>query len=247
MKTVLPILLLLILTACQSAPGLKVAASANMQFAITEIAEAFEKDRETSVNLIISSSGKLTAQIEQGAPFDIFISANMKYPEYLYEKGFTEQKPLVYGSGKLVLWTIGETPPSLGILTSDSIQKIAIPNPELAPYGRAALEVLKQNDILSEVESKLVYGESISQCNQFITTQSADIGFTALSVVSSSKMSDIGQWIILDQKDYSAIDQGLVILKNSRQKEKAQLFYDYIYSEKAQGILRNYGYSIAKQ
>lgn len=230
------------LTACETQSSLKIATASNMQFAMEEIAETFENEYKIKVDLIVSSSGKLTSQIEQGAPYDVFVSANMKYPNYLFNKGLTTNQPQVYAYGQLVLWTMNEFEPSINGLTSSQINKIAIANPKTAPYGTASVDVLKKYNIYSQVQDKLIYGESISQCNQFITTQSADVGFTAMSIVKSPKMKNKGHWIQIDTSNYTPIEQGVVILEQTNQIKNAQLFYDFLFSNQAQGILKKYGY-----
>ncbi len=223
---------------------IKVATSANMQYAMEEIVVEFEKTSDVNVELIVSSSGKLTAQIEQGAPFDVFISANLKYPKSLYDKGLTNNEPEVYASGKLVLLTYKNIEPSLSILSSNQIDKIAIANPEIAPYGKAAEEVLMANGIYDLIEDKLVFAESISQVNQFVSTGNADVGFTAMSAVLSKEMEGKGSWIELDEKQYNPILQGAVILKNSTNEDDVKSFYDFLFTQSSKDILVNYGYTI---
>ena len=234
-------------TSCLHESNLNVATSANMQFAMKEIISEFEKDNDTSIELIVSSSGKLTSQIEQGAPFDIFIAANKKYPAYLDSLGLTTSAPKVYAKGKLRLWTLKNLSPSLTLLTTDTIQKIAIGNPKTSPYGKASIDVLKHNRIYERVKHKLVFGESISQVNQFIRTRSADIGFTAYSVVSCTEMKTIGNWTSINLNDHGKIYQAAVILKESTHPEKAKVFYNFLFSERAQEILNKYGYLTSEE
>ncbi len=221
-----------------------VATSANMQFAITEIVDLFESETGIAVETIISSSGKLSAQIQEGAPFDILVSADMKYPMDLFEKGFTTTKPAVYAYGKLVLWTTkASITPSLKILTEERIKHIAMANPKTAPYGAASLQVLKKNKLVDVLSSKLVYGESISQVNQFVSTQAADLGFTTKAVVLSENLKNKNNWVEIDTSDYAPIEQGIVVVKRSGQRRKeAQLFKDFLLSKKATAILNKYGY-----
>ena len=174
---------------------LTIAVASNMQFAIQEITKAFTEESGIPCQTIISSSGKLTAQIKEGAPYDIFVSANMKYPNSLYDENLTTSRPKIYAFGKLVLWSKNkEIEPSTNILTDKNIKHIALANPKNAPYGKAAIETLEHFDIYKKVEKKLIYGESIAQTNQFITTQAAQIGFTALSIIYAlpEKSEEIG-------------------------------------------------------
>ena len=141
---IITLLFSILLFGCESQSSLKIATSANMQFALEEIVVEFEKLNDIKVELIISSTGTLTSQIEQGAPYDIFVAANMIYPNYLHQKNFTTAPPKIYAYGQLILWTLNDFEPDLNSLKSESISKIAIPNPETAPYGMAGVEVLKK-------------------------------------------------------------------------------------------------------
>lgn len=242
-KNLILISLSLALTnSCSNENTLNIATSANMQFAMNEIVSEFEKENNIKTELIVTSSGKLTSQIEQGAPFDVFVAANKKYPTYLDSLGLTTSTPQVYAHGKLVLWTLKELTPSLTLLTTDSIKKIAIANPKTAPYGKASIDVLKHYRIYEKVKPKLVFGESISQVNQFITSGAVDLGFTAYSVVSNTKMKTIGKWTPISLNDHTEILQAVVTLKRSTNPEEAKAFYSFLFSERAQEILNKYGY-----
>ncbi len=223
---------------------LLIATAANMQFAISPLLKAFTETTGIACEAIISSSGKLTAQIKNGAPYDVLLSADMKYPEVLYQEGLTLSVPKVYAYGTLVLWSTSISANlNLEVLSSSSIQHIALANPKTAPYGKAAMEVLEGLTISSTVKEKLVFGESIAQTNQFITSQVAEIGFTAKSVVVSANIKEQGKWALIDSTLYTPIEQGIVLLKNTPDKQKeAQLFYDFILSKKGQAILKEYGY-----
>ncbi|MDX1830373.1 MAG: molybdate ABC transporter substrate-binding protein [Lutibacter sp.] len=225
-----------------------IATAANMQFAMDELVAKFYEETGIKCQTIISSSGKLTAQIKEGAPYDIFVSANMKYPNNLFQSGFTTSPPKIYAFGKLVLWTIKDTlQPSLTLLNKKYIEHIATANPKTAPYGIASIETLKNAHLYNEIESKLVYGQSIAQTNQFITSKVADIGFTSKSVVLSPKMKGNGKWIEIDSTLYSPIKQGVVIIKNKKYKlKRATKFYNFLFSSKAKEILNNFGYSTKK-
>lgn len=231
------------------ADALTIATAANMQFAMEELADRFSARTGTTCKLTLSSSGKLTAQIREGAPFDLFLSANLKYPETLYREGLAEQPPKVYAYGKLVLWTLSDTlEPRLEALTDPGVRHIALANPETAPYGAAALEVLKHYDLYEAVREKLVYGESIAQTNQFIVSQAAEMGFTAMAAVLSGEMAGKGRWEALDAEAYAPIAQGVLLLRGDpRKKEAALAFYEYLSSAEAAGILEKYGYSTHEQ
>ncbi|MFD2562734.1 molybdate ABC transporter substrate-binding protein [Aquimarina rubra] len=246
LKIRIDIIIFLLLLGCKQPERdvVTIAAAANMQFAITEISKAFTKQTGIQCELVISSSGKLTAQIKEGAPYDIFVSANMKYPNEIYASDLAVYPPKIYGYGQLVLWSMYDSiQPSIKILTDESLQHIALANPKTAPYGQAAVEVLENYNIYNQVKGKLVYGESIAQTNQFITSKSLEIGFTSKSVVLSPKMKDKGHWIVLDEQKYLPIEQGVVMIKKENQNVKGtQQFYDFLFSAEAKEILEEFGY-----
>ena len=235
-------LIVALFTSCKNENTLHIATSANMQFAMSEIISEFEKNNDINIELIVSSSGKLTSQIEQGAPFDVFVAANTKYPDYLDSLELTTSTPKVYAHGKLALWTIKDFNPTFNLLTTNAVQKIAIANPKTAPYGKASVEALQHHGIYEQIKHKLVFGESISQVNQFITTGSVDVGFTAFSVVSASKLKQKGSWSTIETNSHDDILQAAVILKGSTNLEQAEAFYTFLFSERAQIILNKYGY-----
>ena len=223
-----------------------IAAAANMRYAIKEITNEFTQLTGIECELIISSSGKLTAQIIEGAPYDVFVSADMKYPYEIYANGLAQAPPKIYAFGNLVLWTMVEgINASLHSLTNELVQHIALANPKTAPYGKSAMDVLEHYKLLDKVEHKLVYGESISQTNQFIVSKSAEMGFTSMSVVLSTEMKGMGQWIALDSNIYAPIEQGIVIIKRQKgNNNDSDEFYDFIFSNNAKKILVNFGYSV---
>lgn len=249
LKTILVGFMTVLFIAC-SKPNDKVvvATAANVQFVMQELQKEFEKETDTRLEIVTGSSGKLTAQIREGAPFDLFVSADTRYPQEIYDNGGGETAPKVYARGALVLWTSDSTTtPSLEMLTNPAIKKIALANPETAPYGTAAVEVMEKSRLYDQVKSKLVYGESIAQTTQYIATRAADVGFTALSVVLSSEMKGKGRYVKLDSTDYSPIDQAAVLLKHSEtspKRDKSREFYDFLYSEKAKAVFRKHGYSV---
>jgi molybdate transport system substrate-binding protein len=249
-KALFYLLLGCLLTACrpQERHTLTIATAANMQFVMESLIQAFTDETGIACETAISSSGKLTAQIEEGAPFDLFISADMKYPTRLFEKGLSTAAPEIYAYGKLVLWSmIDSLEPSIDLLKDEHIHHVALANPKTAPYGVAAMEVLKHYQLLSVLANKMVYGESISQTNQFIISRAAELGFTAKSVVLSPPMKGKGQWQDIDITLYSPIAQGVVILNHrDHNLEAAQKFYDFLFSPKGKDILSAFGYEVGK-
>jgi len=225
---------------------LTVAVAANVQYTFEELKREFESAAGITVTPVYGSSGKFATQVENGAPFDIFISADMEYPKKLEEKGLTSNNPKVYAYGTLVLWTVSDVDLSKGIeiIADPVVKKIAIASPDTAPYGRQAVNAMKHYGLYKDVHNKLVYGESIAQTNQFITSQAAGVGFTAKSIVLAANMKDQGKWIEIDKAAYEPIAQGAVILKHAQKNnlQEAQKFFDFLYSPRAQEIFEKYGY-----
>ena len=223
---------------------LTIAAAANVQFAMDTLASLFETETGIKTNIITGSSGKLTAQILQGAPYDVFLSADMKYPEEIYKNGKASSAPVVYAYGSLILWTQkDDIIPDPSSLSSEQIRRIAIANPKTAPYGVAAIEFLNNMNLFDRVKSKLIFGESISQVNQFITSKSADIGFSSESVVLATDLPVKGKWTRLDPTKYAPLKQGLVILdQENDKKEEAERFLEFILSHQAKKVLSEFGY-----
>ncbi|OIR17868.1 molybdate-binding periplasmic protein precursor [mine drainage metagenome] len=231
-----------------SAEPLTVAVAANVKYAFDELAAEFTKQTGVDVRSVVSSSGKLTAQIKSGAPYDVFLSADMSYPAILYQDGQATSPPKVYANGALVLWTMSDADLSKGVagLTDSSFKKVAIASPKLAPYGREAIKALDFYKVRAAVEPKLVYGESISQVNQYIDSKSVDVGFTAKSVVLSPELQGKGKWVEVPNESYEPIAQGLVILRHGSENngDAARKFYGFVFSSKAQAIFTKYGYKL---
>jgi len=242
------LIFLLALPLAARASDITVAGAANVQFALDDLKAEFTRETGVGVKTVIGSSGKLTSQIENGAPFDVFMSADMKYPAKVFKDGFSSQAPKVYSYGVLVLWTMKDLDLSKGVnvLNDAGITKIATANPELAPYGRQAVNALKFYKLYDPLQKELVIGESISQANQFITTGAADIGFTAESVVLAPNMKDKGKWVEVDAHAYEPIAQGVIVLKYAEQvhSREAHEFYDFLFSAPAREIFKKYGYKL---
>ncbi|HJV52314.1 MAG TPA: molybdate ABC transporter substrate-binding protein, partial [Noviherbaspirillum sp.] len=195
---------------------------------------------------VFNSSGKLAAQIMNGAPFDVFLSADMEYPEKLRQEGFATAAPKAYAYGALVLWTMNDLDLDnwQRVLASAAVHKIAVANPKTAPYGHEAIRTLAYLGLEQALASKLVFGESIAQTNQYIHSKAADAGFTAKSVVLAPEMKGQGKWIDLPRGAYQPIAQGAVILKHGQatSPQTARRFLDFLSSAKARAVLERYGY-----
>lgn len=240
--------ILILLSGCNKpSDKIIVATAANVQYVMKELKQEFEKETGKEIQVVVSSSGKLTAQIREGAPFDVFVSADTKYPEEIFKNGGSDEKPKIYAYGTLALWSLSipENELNINALSSEKIKKIAIPNPKLAPYGEAAEQALEKENLLTPLKSKIVYGESIAQAAQYITTGSVEVGFTALSVILAPEMKGKGYYTIIDSTSYKPIAQAALLLRhsdNSPKKEISQKFYDFLFSEKAKAIFKKYGY-----
>lgn len=232
-----------------SAGEIKIAVAANVSYAMEDLKKAFHAlYPDTRVQVTLGSSGKLTAQIKNGAPYQLFMAANMQYPEALYREGLAVTRPLVYAQGSLAYLSSRAQEFSKGIaLTKDAaIKKIAVANPKTAPYGKAAVEAMKNGGVLEEAEKKFVYAESISQTVSYAVT-AADIGFIAKSSLYSPQMAHFKEgvhWVEVDPKLYTPIDQGIVVLSNGEKNSEVAAFFTFMLSAKAKEILQNYGYLV---
>jgi len=228
------------------ADSLNVAVAANLQFAFKEIQDAFKKETGHTIESIFGSSGKLASHIVNGAPFDVFLSADMITPQKLYEAGYAVSVPKTYANGVLVLWTMKDIDITYWrrLLKSANVRTIALANPKISPYGAETLRVLAYYQLDSALLSKLVYGDNITQTNQYIYSMAADVGFTAKSIVMSKEMQSQGKWIELPKESYLQIAQGAVILKYGQEKNKkvSELFYNFLYGSKVRTILEKNGY-----
>lgn len=232
-----------------SAGEITIAVAANVSYTIKALKKEFNVlHPETKVQVILGSSGKLTAQIKHGAPYGLFMSANMKYPEALYSEKMAVTEPVVYAQGALVFLSVKDQNYTAGmnILESKEIKKIAIANPQTAPYGVAAVEALKNAGVYEELKEKFVYGESISQTVTYATS-AADIGIIAKSSLFSPQMSHFKEsihWRDINGTLYTPIDQGMVILKKAKGNVEVKAFYDFMLSPKAKEVLKNFGYKV---
>jgi molybdate transport system substrate-binding protein len=246
----LSLLILLFGTDCKPSEhrALRIATAANAQYAMVDIVKAFTERTGIEAELVISSSGKLSIQIEQGAPYDIFISADMKYPLNLYRNGYAASKPRLYAYGEIAIWTIGDIEPTFNAMLRHDVHHVAIANPRTAPYGLIAMKALKNSGVLDSINGKLVYGENVGQVNQFIASGAAEIGITAKSMIMSPQMKDKGKWTQISGSLYSPISQGLIIIERKEGfRDDAMKFYDFMISDTARKILVENGYKLSEQ
>jgi molybdate transport system substrate-binding protein len=238
--------ILLLLSFCNIAYSqITVACAANMQYAMEQIKTSCAKTG-MKIKVIYGASGKFVTQIKNGAPFDVFVSADMAYPESLYVWKYAATKPQIYAYGKLVIWTIKkiDITKRIACLQDPLVKTIAIPDPKGAPYGREAIRALKNAGIYDAVLPHLVYGESISQTAQYIVIGSADIGFNAKAIVLSDQMKGKGSWVEVDSSLYTPIAQGAVICKygEDNNPKLSQQFVKYLLGKESRNILELYGY-----
>lgn len=232
-----------------SAEDITIAAASDLNFAFKELIAEYEKSTDTHVKLSLGSSGNFYAQIQNGAPFDLYFSADIGYPRKLEEAGLTVPGSLYrYAVGRIVLWagTASRLDVSKGfdILRDPSIRKIAIANPKHAPYGRAAVAAMESFKVYESVKDKLILGENISQAAQFIESGACEIGVIALSLAVAPAMSGKGVYWDVPIEAYPPLEQGAVILKQSKNPEAARRFLEFLQGSQGQDIMRRYGFML---
>lgn len=229
----------------QKADKITIAAAADLKFAMDEIVTEFKKNNsESIVEVVYGSSGKANTQIVQGAPFDMFFCADIKYPLDLHKKGLCATEVKTYAYGRIVLWssTLDSSKLTLTNLTDPSISRIAIANPEHAPYGERAREALKSLGLWDKVEKKLVYGENIAQAAQFVVTGNVQVGIIALSIAQNPEMLKNGQYTFISDTLHEPLEQGYVILKRAADNKLASRFADFMETDLSRNIMKKYGF-----
>jgi molybdate transport system substrate-binding protein len=232
------------------AQEITIAAAADLQFAMQEITARFQKETGKTVKVIYGSSGNFFEQIQNGAPFDMFFSANLDYPKKLEAAGLTEPGSYhEYAKGKIVVWVLNDSKINLNsglrAMLDPRVKKIAIANPLHAPYGQAAVSAMQKEGIYEKVKDKFVLGENISQTASLIVSGAADIGVVALSLASSPNMKDKGRYAEIPRDQYPPIAQAVVILKSSKNKAVAQQFLSYMQSPAIADLLKQYGFDVS--
>ncbi len=236
----------------QASPELIVAAAADLSSALPESAQAYEKKTGVKLKLSFGASGAITQQIHNGAPFDIFFSADMDYPKQLIAAGEADGSSLYeYAVGQLVLWVPADSPLNvrmgMEILLDPSVKKIAIANPQHAPYGRAAVAALKHAGVYDRIVDRLVMGENISQAAQFADSGNAQVGLVALAHAVSPAMRGRGKYWQIPADYYPPLAQGVVVLAHSQHKKEGADFLEYIKSGEVAEILRKYGFTLPQR
>ena len=242
-------LVLLCRPAIASADDIAVAAASDLHFAIKELIVEYEKQTGHHVKLSLGSSGNFYAQLQQGAPFDLYFSADIGYPKKLEEAGLTVPGSLYrYAVGRVVLWAPKQSPvevsKGLTVLRDAAVRKIAIANPKHAPYGRAAVAAMERSQVYAEVKDRLVLGENISQAAQFIESGACDVGIIALSLAMAPVMKSAGSYWLIPAEAHPPLEQGAVIMKQSKQQDAARHFLQFMQSPQGQELMTRYGFTL---
>ncbi len=251
LPAVLALVLLALLPARARATGqLTVAAAADLQYAMRALIQKFERHSGAHVRLVLGSSGNLTTQIEHGAPYDMFFSADVRHPELLEREHMIVPGSLVrYAVGSLVVYVpagsrLDIQHQGLAALTAPSVQKIAIANPRFAPYGRAAVAALRHTDLYERLQPRIVLGEDVSQTTQFVVSGNAQAAITALSLMFAPGTRSRGRYWIVPATDYPPIDQAVVIVRRSSEKRLARAFLDFLATPEGRSIFHHYGFTV---
>ena len=246
------LLVALVLLAGSASPGaaqsLTIAAASDLQGVLPQIVSRFEAETRQTTRVVFGSSGNFFSQIQNGAPFDLYLSADIDYPRRLEQAGLAEPGSLYhYATGRIVLWALKEKAALLGNglpgLTAAGVKRIAIANPDHAPYGRAAVAALRSAGVYDQVRSKLVLGENVSQAAQFVESGNADVGIIALSIAKIPAIEQRGTSLDLPASGYPPIDQAAVIVKASKLQPAARRFMAFLQTPAIVDLMRRYGFA----
>jgi len=250
MKKIIISLAIVFATLSVTAQKVNVAAAANLRYVLEEIKTAYVKQHpKAKVNLTFGASGMLVQQIMNGASFDFFMAADNDFPLKLKDKGLTTGAMSTYAFGKLALYsiTLDVDKKGLAALKDPSVKKIAIANPETAPYGERSVELLKSQKLYEQLKSKIVLGENISQAAQFAFTGNAEIGFIALSLALAPEMTGKGNYYVVPQSLYKPIEQACILIKTPVLNTEASKFRKFVLSPETKSIWVKYGYSVTEK
>lgn len=247
MKLVRPLLLAcsLLFVATAHAEKATIAAAADLKFAMDEIVATFKKANPADeVEVIYGSSGKFHTQIQQGAPYDLYFSADIGFPRELAKAGLAASEVRPYAFGRIVLWSasLDATKMTLASLADPKITRIAIANPKHAPYGKRAEEALRASGLWEKIEPKLVYGENIAHTAQFVQTGNAQVGIVALALAISPELANKGGYWLIPDNLHEPLEQGFVITKRAEGNALARRFADYMSSKPARAVMTKYGF-----
>ena len=243
------ILKILVVIGLTSSPAyaekITIAAAADLKFAMDEIVKGFNQNHTgNEVQVVYGSSGKFHTQIQQGAPYDLCFSADIGYPRELAKQGLAASEVKPYAVGRIVLWSseVDATKMTLANLTDPKITKIAIANPRHAPYGKRAEEALRAAGLWEKVQSKLVFGENISQAAQYVQSGNAQVGIIALALVLNPELSKKGGYYLIPDNMHNPLEQGFIITKRGANKPLARQFAEYMGSKPVRGVMTKYGF-----
>lgn len=230
---------------------LSLAAASDLVYCLEELNAEFQKAHpNVTLQAAIGSSGNFFAQIKTGAPFDVFLSADVSYPRELIKAGLADSSSLtLYAIGRIVLWTTRpelEVTKGLPILLEARVRKFAIANPAHAPYGKAAQSALEHYNLWRAVQTKIVFGENIAQAAQFIATGNADAGIVALALVLSPKLKPVGSFFEIPEADYPRLEQAVILTNKGKANPAAHAYLHFLQSEKARAIFDRYGFRLPK-
>jgi len=227
-----------------------IAAAADLKFALDEVVVLFNKSHPADqVDVIYGSSGKFRTQIEQGAPYDLYFSADIAYPRALKDAGLAVSEAQTYGIGRIVLWSTQRTADQMSLagLVDPAIQKVAITNPQLAPYGKRAEEALKAAGVWDKVEAKLVFGENVAQTAQFVQTGNAQVGIIALSLALSPELAKQGSYVLISDTLHQPLEQGFIITRRAANNPLAREFARFMSGKEARAIMMRYGFALPSE
>lgn len=227
------------------AEKITIAAAADLKFAMDEIVTRFKTGHPgQEIDIVYGSSGKFHTQIRQGAPYDLFFSADISFARELAGQGMAASGVTRYATGRIALWSAGmdATKMTLASLTDPKITRIAIANPKHAPYGKRAEEALRSAGLWDKLQSKLVFGENISQAAQYVQSGNAQVGIVALSLVLDPELAKKGGYYLIPDTMHKPLEQGYIITKRGANKPLAKQFAEYTGSKQARGIMTKYGF-----
>lgn len=252
MRKQIPVLLLTILSvslACAQTP-LRIAAAADLQPVLPPILEEFRQATGVRAEASYEASAMLTTQIRNGAPYDVFLAADLGYPQRVVDAGLAASAaPVPYARGTLVLWTRKDAhlpPPSLELLRNLAVKRLSIANPERAPYGRAAVAALTSLGLYEALKPRLVTAENIGQAAQFVDSGNADAGLISLTAALTPRMTASGSYFVMPRNLYPPIEQGAVVLRNATRRQAAEQFLQFLLSAPVQGQLAKSGLTPVK-
>lgn len=227
------------------AEKITIAAAADLKFAMDEIVTAFKTANSADeIDVVYGSSGKFQTQIRQGAPYDLYFSADISFPRELAKDGFAASEVQPYAFGRIVLWSTGmdASKMTLASLSDGKIARIAIANPQHAPYGKRAEEALRASGMWEKVEPKLVYGENIAHTAQFVQTGNAQVGIIALALAVNPELASKGGYYLIPDKLHAPLEQGFVVTKRAEGNVLAKRFAEYMGGKSARAVMTKYGF-----